>query len=147
MVLMTCFFNVEKLDPDRMLFFVYISNTNSCKILNKIDKNQLYMSWDTLIFIIYPVFGINIEIMYKISSTMPFSVNFWLKLAENCKNLHLCFHGNHGSNVGIGEVSTADINWRILFSRIVYVKCLPVMRLQYKNKYRLKVASMFLDTL
>ena len=41
------------------------------------------------------------------------------------KNQHICFHGNHGSNVGVGVVSVAD-SLSILISCIVYVKCIQV---------------------
>ena len=57
------------------------------------------------------------------------------RMAGNCsilsiflsksKNQHICFHGNHGCNVGVGIVSVADSE-SILISCIVYVKCIPV---------------------
>ena len=56
-----------------MLFLCDIFDTNSCEILN---INQFicpkihYHSFN-----IYPLFGINIEILYSISSTMPIRCN------------------------------------------------------------------------
>ena len=41
------------------------------------------------------------------------------------KNQHICFHGNHGSNVRVEVVSVAD-SYMILISYMVYVKCIPV---------------------
>ena len=40
---------------------------NLCEILN-----IFFLSYDTERFIIYQLFGINIEILYNISSSMPF---------------------------------------------------------------------------
>ena len=44
---------------------------------------------------------------------------------SNSKNQHICFHDNHGSNVGVGVVLFADSR-RIVFSCRVYIKCIPV---------------------
>ena len=49
-----------------------IFNINLSEILNKI----IFLSYDTLRFIIYQLFGINIEILYNISSSMPLRGKF-----------------------------------------------------------------------
>ena len=46
-------------------------------------------------------------------------------LSNSKKKQHICFHDNHGSNVGVRVGSIADFS-RILISPIVYVKCIPV---------------------
>ena len=73
MVLITCFFfNVEGLYVNRMLFVCDIFNIHSYE---KLNKNH-FMSLDTLIFIIYQYFGMNIEILYNVGSSVPFRGNF-----------------------------------------------------------------------
>ena len=71
------FFNIEGLDANRMLFCVIFATQNSCGI----EQKSVYMSQDTLFFNIYPLFSISLEILYNISSTMPFRGNSSLKLA------------------------------------------------------------------
>ena len=43
---------------------------------------QMVLRHVTVLVIIYQLFGINIEIMYKISSSMLLRGNFWLKLEK-----------------------------------------------------------------
>ena len=45
--------------------------------------------------------------MLKISHTI--ALEFLAEINLNLvKKRHICFHGNHGSNMAVGDVSTAD---------------------------------------
>ena len=48
-----------------------------------IEQKSIFMSEDTLIFIIYQLFDNNLEILYNISSSMPFRGNFLAKSSLN----------------------------------------------------------------
>ena len=80
-----------------MLFLCDIFNTNSSKILN---KNQ---------FICPKIHNCSIFIHYLASILKLCTILAQLchleeivrKLAYNCKNHHICFHGNHGSDIGV----------------------------------------------
>ena len=61
--------------------------------------------------------------MLKISHTI--TLEFLAEINLNLvKNQHICFHGNHGSNMAVGVVSTA-YSRRILIFCLVYVKYIP----------------------
>ena len=70
MLIFTKFRLISAKNPNanRMLFVCDIFNIKLCGIL---IKNHFYV----LLFIIYQLFGINIEILYNISSSMPFRGN------------------------------------------------------------------------
>ena len=62
--------------------------------------------------------------MLKISHTI--ALEFLAEISLNLvKSSIFCFHGNHESNMAVGDVSTADSR-RILIFCLVHVKYIPV---------------------
>ena len=66
MLLFTKFRLISAKNPNAIMCDIF--NINLCEILN---KNYFFISYDTILFIIYQLFGINIDILYNISSSMP----------------------------------------------------------------------------